>query len=111
MTARVMLKRPRSGGSVYNTGDIAHHPGSKTVVAVFSLRSPGPNNFMCLLALLFRVVPDAPVVIGANREEFFARGGEPPQFLDVPGRAIGGRDPAAGGTWLGVNYRGLLVAV
>ena len=31
---------------------------------------------MCLLALFYRVVEDAPVVVGANREEFYRRGGE-----------------------------------
>jgi uncharacterized protein with NRDE domain len=66
---------------------------------------------MCLLALFFRVVEDAPVVVGANREEAYDRGGEPPQLLDGTCRAVGGRDPVAGGTWLGVNERGVLVAV
>jgi len=66
---------------------------------------------MCLLALFFRVVEDAPLVIGANREEAYTRVGEPPQRLDGPGRAVGGRDPLAGGTWLGVNEHGLLTAV
>jgi uncharacterized protein with NRDE domain len=66
---------------------------------------------MCLLALFFRMVDDAPVVVGANREEFYARGGEPPQLLDGPGHGVGGRDPVAGGTWFGVNGRGVLVAV
>jgi uncharacterized protein with NRDE domain len=66
---------------------------------------------MCLLALLFRVVDDAPVVIGANREEYYARGGEPPRILDSPGPAVAGIDPLAGGTWLGVNAHGVAVAV
>jgi uncharacterized protein with NRDE domain len=66
---------------------------------------------MCLLALFFRVVEDAPVVVGANREEFYARGGEPPQILDGPVRAVAGIDPQAGGTWLGVNAHGVVVAV
>src|SRR5208283_5304222 len=66
---------------------------------------------MCLLALFFRVVEDAPVVVGANREEEYARGGEPPQVLPGPPNAVGGRDPRSGGTWLGVNERGVLVAV
>jgi hypothetical protein len=66
---------------------------------------------MCLIALLFRVVEDAPVVVGANREEFYRRGGEPPQILGGPLRAVGGRDPLGGGTWLAVNERGVLVAV
>jgi uncharacterized protein with NRDE domain len=65
---------------------------------------------MCLLVLMWRTVPGAPVVVGANREEEYARGGEPPRRLDgVP--AVGGVDPRHGGTWLGVNAQGLLVAV
>jgi uncharacterized protein with NRDE domain len=66
---------------------------------------------MCLLAVLYRVVDDAPLIVGANREEAYARIGEPPQILDGRLRAVGGRDPVAGGTWLGLNERGVLVAV
>jgi uncharacterized protein with NRDE domain len=66
---------------------------------------------MCLFALFFRVVEDAPLVAGANREEQYARGGEPPQILPGPVRAVGGRDPTAGGTWFGVNEHGVLAAV
>jgi hypothetical protein len=66
---------------------------------------------MCLLALLFRAVPDAPVVVGANREEVYGRGGLPARLLDAPVRAVAGVDPVAGGTWLGVNAHGVLAAV
>jgi uncharacterized protein with NRDE domain len=66
---------------------------------------------MCLLALFYRVAEDAPVVVGANREELYHRGGEPPRLLDGPLRAAAGIDPAAGGTWLGVNAAGVLIAV
>jgi uncharacterized protein with NRDE domain len=66
---------------------------------------------MCLLALFCRVVDDAPIVLGANREEFYARGGNPPQLLEEPVRAAAGVDPVAGGTWLGVNQYGVVVAV
>jgi uncharacterized protein with NRDE domain len=66
---------------------------------------------MCLLALFYRVVEDAPVVAGANREELYSRGGEPPQILEGPLPAIGGLDPVAHGTWFGVNQRGVFVAV
>jgi uncharacterized protein with NRDE domain len=66
---------------------------------------------MCLLALVFRVADDAPVVVGANREEFYARGGDPPRLHSGPLFWAGGVDPRAGGTWLGVNASGLLVAV
>jgi len=66
---------------------------------------------MCLLALFFRVVEDSPLVAGANREEEYARGGEPPRILEGPVRAIAGLDPSAGGTWFGVNEHGVLVAI
>lgn len=66
---------------------------------------------MCLLALFFRAVEDVPVVVGANREEFYARGGTPPCLLPGKPRSVAGLDPTAGGTWLGVNEHGVLVAV
>ncbi|HEY7158265.1 MAG TPA: NRDE family protein [Gemmataceae bacterium] len=66
---------------------------------------------MCLLALFFRVVEDAAVVAGANREEYYQRGGELPRLLDGRVSAVAGVDPLAGGTWFGVNARGVLVAV
>ncbi|HTU88569.1 MAG TPA: NRDE family protein [Gemmataceae bacterium] len=66
---------------------------------------------MCLLALFFRVAEDAAVVVGANREEFYQRGGEPPRLLQGSLRAVAGVDPVAGGTWLGVNENGVLAAV
>jgi uncharacterized protein with NRDE domain len=71
---------------------------------------------MCLLALAYRVVEDAPIVLGANREELYARGGEPPRAIHVEAagrsaRAVAGIDPTAGGTWLGVNEHGVVIAV
>ncbi|HEX5498919.1 MAG TPA: NRDE family protein, partial [Thermomicrobiales bacterium] len=66
---------------------------------------------MCLLALFFRVAEDAAVVAGANREEFYLRGGEPPRLLEGRVSAVAGVDPTAGGSWLGVNANNLLVAV
>jgi uncharacterized protein with NRDE domain len=66
---------------------------------------------MCLLALMVRIVEDSPLIVGANREELYSRGGEPPQVLAGPCPAVGGRDPLGGGTWLAVNAHGVLVAV
>jgi uncharacterized protein with NRDE domain len=66
---------------------------------------------MCLLALFYRMVDDAPLVVGANREEFYERKSLPPQILQGPVQAVAGLDALAGGTWLGVNQNGLLVAV
>jgi uncharacterized protein with NRDE domain len=66
---------------------------------------------MCLLAILWRVVEDAPLLVAANREEAYARPGTPPQVVDGPVRFLAGLDPLAGGTWFGLNAHGVLVAV
>jgi uncharacterized protein with NRDE domain len=66
---------------------------------------------MCLLAVLHQVVGDCPVVVAANREESYARGGTPPQRWEAPHPFLAGQDPKEGGTWLGVNACGVLVAV
>ncbi len=69
---------------------------------------------MCLLGLAFRQLPDFPVLVLANREEFYARPTAAPQLFprngDIPAW-MGGLDLTAGGTWLGVNELGLVVAV
>jgi uncharacterized protein with NRDE domain len=67
---------------------------------------------MCLLALLYRLVDDVPVIAGANREEEYARPGEAPHVQEVGGvRFLAGRDPRAGGTWFGVNEYGVLIGI
>jgi uncharacterized protein with NRDE domain len=66
---------------------------------------------MCLLAILHRVVDGCPVLVAANREEYYDRQGTPPQLWPGPPRFVAGKDPRAGGTWLGVNEHGVLVAI
>jgi hypothetical protein len=66
---------------------------------------------MCLLVVMYRIVDDAAVIVAANREEAYARPGTPPQRVANGVRFLAGLDPQAGGTWLGVNAHGVLVAV
>ena len=68
---------------------------------------------MCLLALHFRVFSDAPIFLMLNRDESVRRPSTPPRIVREDDGAdwIGGRDKIAGGTWLGVNQFGLVVAV
>jgi len=69
---------------------------------------------MCLLGLAFWQFEDVPLLVLANREEFYARPSSGPQFFPRRGDApawVGGIDLVAGGTWLGVNEFGLVVAV
>jgi len=66
---------------------------------------------MCIVIILHRLVKGYPVVIGANRDEYYDRGGEVPAIREGTPRILCGTDPRAGGTWLGVNEHGLLVAL
>lgn len=51
------------------------------------------------------------MVVAANREERYARLADPPSWIGQSPRIFAGRDRSAGGTWLGVNEYGLLVAL
>jgi uncharacterized protein with NRDE domain len=69
---------------------------------------------MCLLSIAYHTLPGCPVFVLANREESPNRPSAAPAVVDAPrpgGRWLGGRDLQAGGTWLGVNRTGLMVAV
>lgn len=63
---------------------------------------------MCLLAVASRILPGIPLLIGANRDEFFVRPTTPFTVLDSGSpRTLGGRDELSGGTWLAVNEHGV----
>lgn len=58
---------------------------------------------MCLVLIAWRVHPQFPLVLAANRDEFRARAAEPARWWEQPGGLLAGRDLSAGGTWLGVT--------
>lgn len=66
---------------------------------------------MCLLAIQYQLVPESPVLVAANREEFYERPTLPPSIQSGKPRILCGVDSQAGGTWLGVNQNGLFVGV
>ena len=67
---------------------------------------------MCTLIALHRVVARAPLVVAANRDEFFDRPAEGPALRHTPHGVIAAPlDLEAGGTWFGVNRAGLFAAV
>src|SRR6185437_4709107 len=66
---------------------------------------------MCLLAVFHRVLPGAPILLAANREESLVRPTALPELRFVAPRVLCGLDLVAHGTWLGVNQHGLVVAV
>jgi uncharacterized protein with NRDE domain len=67
---------------------------------------------MCTLIALHRCVPEAPLVVAANRDEFFDRPSEGPALRPTSyGVILAPRDARAGGTWLGLNASGLFAAL
>ena len=63
---------------------------------------------MCTIALLVGVA-EHPLVIAANRDEYYARETGAPRVL-AP-RIVGGIDLKSGGTWLALHTRGSFAAV
>jgi len=66
---------------------------------------------MCLIVVGWRVHPEFPLIVAANRDEFYAR---PTAFADYwpeSPEVIGGRDLEAGGTWLAITRGGRFAAV
>ena len=58
---------------------------------------------MCLIVLAWQVHADYPLVVAANRDEFFARTAAPAGFWADHPDVLAGRDLQAGGSWLGVT--------
>ena len=58
---------------------------------------------MCLIVLAWQLHADYPLVVAANRDEFFARPAAPAGFWADHPDVLAGRDLQAGGSWLGVT--------
>ncbi|MDR1890157.1 MAG: NRDE family protein [Zoogloeaceae bacterium] len=66
---------------------------------------------MCLILFAWRVLPDYPLVLAANRDEFYRRPSLPlARWADAP-EVLGGRDQQAGGGWLACHVDGRFAAV
>ncbi|MGB1581212.1 MAG: NRDE family protein, partial [Nevskiales bacterium] len=66
---------------------------------------------MCLIALSWRADARFPLVVAANRDEFYRRRSLAADFWDDTPELLAGRDEQAGGTWLGVHTSGRFAAV
>lgn len=66
---------------------------------------------MCLIAFAWQPGQEVPLVLAANRDEFYARPTQPlAHWPDAPG-LYAGRDLEAGGTWLGLGPDGRFAAL
>ena len=66
---------------------------------------------MCLIALSWQSDPAWPLIIAANRDEFFNRETRPAQWWPNDPRILAGQDLEAGGTWMGVTRDGRFAAL
>lgn len=66
---------------------------------------------MCLIVLAWRALPDFPLVVAANRDEFHVRPAAPAEFWEDHPAILAGRDLEARGTWMGVSRTGRFAAV
>ena len=66
---------------------------------------------MCLILLMWRVRPEFPCVLAANRDEFHARPSASAHWWPGSAGILAGKDLKAGGTWLGVGRDGRFAAL
>lgn len=66
---------------------------------------------MCLIFVAHRIHPRYPIIIAANRDEFYVRPTAGACFWTEAPEVLAGRDLKAGGTWLGVTRQGRFAAV
>jgi uncharacterized protein with NRDE domain len=66
---------------------------------------------MCLVLIAWRVHPRYPLIVAANRDEFYARPTQPAQRWPGASGMIAGKDLEAGGSWMGVDASGRFAAV
>jgi len=66
---------------------------------------------MCLILLAWHVHPGFPLVVAANRDEYFARRTASADFWHEHPQVMAGRDLEAGGTWLGLTRYGRFAAL
>ncbi len=61
---------------------------------------------MCLIVFAWQVVPGAPLIAAANRDEFYDRPTTPASNWPDQPRVFAGRDLKGGGSWMGVTQEG-----
>lgn len=66
---------------------------------------------MCTIVAIKGMNRSFPLVVAANRDEFYARPASPPRVVHEHPRVVAGVDERSGGTWMGANERGLFVAL
>lgn len=66
---------------------------------------------MCLILISWQENPERPLVIAANRDEFFQRPTDAAHFWREYPNILAGRDGEYGGSWLGISRHGRFAAI
>lgn len=66
---------------------------------------------MCVIYLAFEAHPEHPLIVLANRDEFYDRPSQAAHYWADEPNIFAGRDLVGGGTWLGVTRTGRFAAV
>lgn len=66
---------------------------------------------MCLILFAYKMHPEYPLIVAANRDEFFQRPTAPVHFWDDEPNILAGQDLEKMGTWMGVTKFGRFAAL
>lgn len=66
---------------------------------------------MCTILFSWKQHPKFPLILVANRDEFYRREAAPAQFWEDNPNLFGGKDLVGGGTWLGTTKNGRFAAL
>ena len=66
---------------------------------------------MCLVLVAYKIDASYPLIVAANRDEYFSRPALPAHFWQDAPEIFAGRDDQAGGTWLGITPQGRFAAI
>ncbi len=66
---------------------------------------------MCLILFALNAHPEYPLILAANRDEFYQRPTLKANFWEEDKKVLSGRDIQSGGTWLGVHKDGRFIAI
>lgn len=66
---------------------------------------------MCLILFSYKSHPIYPLILAANRDEFYERPTAQASFRKEPPDMLAGRDLKKGGTWLGMTKTGRIAAI